>query len=101
MSVDPKRLTAAEIQFDKLRPTPHAKKPVVGYEADAISVGKKTERLKALRLARDAEAAAAQAAAPAKRKRTKKAEGRLRHDEGNSPTVAGWWKDQKGEADGG
>jgi hypothetical protein len=94
---DAKRLTAAEIQFDKLRPTP-AKKAVTAFETAALSTAKKIERLKALRLARDLAEAEARPAAPAKRKRAKKATPAPKADADDSATLTGWWKDQKGDA---
>ncbi len=44
------------------------KRPVAGYETEAIALRAKTERLRALRLAREAELAATAPPAPAKRK---------------------------------
>ncbi len=69
---------AAQAQLAKLQRANDAKQAVADYEAEAKAMRAKTERLRALRLARDAEQAAARPAAPAPKKkaatvRTKKA----------------------------
>ena len=71
---DPKK-AAANNQFRKLRQAEDGKRAMTEYENAAIANRAKTARLKALRLARDAEEAAAAAAAPpapVKKKATKK-----------------------------
>jgi hypothetical protein len=88
-----KRLTAAEIQFKRTQNAPEGKKALVQYEADALAANKKSERLKALRLARDAEEAAARPATPEKKKRAKKVKP-TRFGEDNA-TLTNWWKDQR------
>jgi hypothetical protein len=88
-----KRLSAAEIQFKKAQHTPDGKKALVPYEADALAARKKTERLKALRLARDAEEAAARPPAPEKKKRARKAKPAEAVEGGANLT--NWWKDQR------
>jgi hypothetical protein len=60
---DPKK-AAANNQFRKLRQAEDGKRAMTEYENAAIASRAKTARLKALRLARDAEEAAALAAAP-------------------------------------
>jgi hypothetical protein len=65
----------ANAQFAKILRAEDAKKATSEYESTAAALRAKTERLKALRLARDA-AAPGQAAAP-KRKATKKGNGSL------------------------
>jgi hypothetical protein len=60
--------------FAKLQRAHDAKKATAEYESDAAAVRAKTERLKALRLARDAAAPAAPPAAP-KRKSKKRGSG--------------------------
>jgi hypothetical protein len=61
----------AQAQFAKLQRANDAKKAMADYEAEAVAMRAKTERLKALRLAREAEeAASAPAPAPAKKKKT-------------------------------
>lgn len=87
-----RRLNAAEIQFKKPQPAGN-KKAVAEYETNAIALGKKTERLKELRLARDAAEAAARPAPKARKKPAKKVPAPT-HDE-STATVTGWWKDQR------
>ena len=65
----------ANVQFAKLQRANDAKKATSEYESSAAALRAKTERLKALRLARDA-AAPPPPAAP-KRKTRKKSEGSL------------------------
>jgi len=60
---DPKK-AAANNQFRKLRQAEDGKRAMIEYENTAVANRAKTARLKALRLARDAEEAAALAAAP-------------------------------------
>jgi hypothetical protein len=62
----------AGVQFAKLQRANDAKKAMSEYEVEAAATRAKTERLKALRLARDAAAPPPEPAAP-KRKRKKKA----------------------------
>ena len=56
--------TAANSQFRKLKQAEDGKRAMLEYENTAAANRAKTARLKALRLARDAEEAAAAAAAP-------------------------------------
>lgn len=63
----------ANAQFAKLQRDTDAKKAMSEYETAAVALRAKTERLKALRLARDAAAPPAAPAAP-KRKGKKKAD---------------------------
>ena len=58
----------AQAQFAKLQRASDAKQAMADYEAEAVAVRAKTARLRALRLARDADLAAAEAAAPAAKK---------------------------------
>jgi len=67
--------TVAAAQFAKIQRANDAKTATAEYESAATALRAKTERLKALRLARDA-AAPPQAAAP-KRKAKKKDKGTL------------------------
>jgi hypothetical protein len=67
---------AANAQFAKLQRADDAKKATAEYETAAAALRNKTERLKALRLARDA-AAPPSAPAPAKRGTKKKSTGSL------------------------
>ena len=68
-------------------------KPVTGYEAEAAAMRAKTERLRALRLARDAAEGAAAAASPkpAAGKAKKTAKGKKEA----TSTLAEWLADQK------
>jgi hypothetical protein len=69
--------TAANSQFRKLRQAEDGKRAMLDYENSAAAMRTKTARLRALRLARDAELAAAAAAAPPSapaKKKTKKSE---------------------------
>lgn len=63
----------ANVQFAKLQRAEDAKKAASEYETAATALRAKTERLKALRLARDAEEAAApKPSAPVKKTAAKK-----------------------------
>lgn len=65
--------TAANKEFRKQRQAEDGRRAMLEYENTAAANRAKTARLKALRLARDAEeAAAAEAAPPAKKKAKKK-----------------------------
>jgi hypothetical protein len=66
----------ANAQFAKLQRADDAKKAMSDYESEAVALRKKTERLKALRLARDAAAPPLEPAAP-KRKAAKKSKSTL------------------------
>jgi hypothetical protein len=73
---DPKK-HAANKEFKKARQAEDGKRAMTDYENAAVASRAKTARLKALRLARDAEEAAAAALAPpapAKKKKAKKKE---------------------------
>jgi hypothetical protein len=72
---DDSKKNAANNQFRKLRQAEEGKRAMTEYENAAIANRAKTARLKALRLARDAEEAAAAALAPPpppKKKKTAK-----------------------------
>ena len=64
MAENPKK-NLAQAQFAKLQRANDAKLAMADYEADAVATRAKTARLRALRLARDADVAAAEAAAAA------------------------------------
>jgi hypothetical protein len=66
----------ANVQFAKLQRANDAKKATSEYESAAVALRAKTERLKALRLARDAAAPPPEPAKP-KRKSKKKDTGSL------------------------
>ncbi len=87
MAHTPKTATA-DAQFKKAQREQDGKKAMAEYEANGIAMRAKTEKLKSLRLARDAELAAAEAANPSPRKATKKAKPK--------PTISAFHKDQEG-----
>jgi hypothetical protein len=66
--------TAANSQFRKLRQAEDGKRAMLDYENNAAAMRAKTAKLRALRLAHEAEEAAAAAAAPppVKKKASKK-----------------------------
>jgi hypothetical protein len=64
---------AANSQFRKLRQAEEGKRAMLDYENSANAMRAKTTRLRALRLARDAQEAAAAAAAPPTVKKKKAA----------------------------
>jgi hypothetical protein len=70
---DDSKKNAANNQFRKLRQAEEGKRAMTEYENNAIASRAKTARLKALRLARDAEEAAALAANPPPPAKKKKA----------------------------
>ena len=70
---DDSKKNAANNQFRKLRQAEEGKRAMTEYENHAIANRAKTARLRALRLARDAEEAAALAAAPPVPAKKKKA----------------------------
>ena len=70
---DDSKKNAANNQFRKLRQAEEGKRAMTEYENNAIASRAKTARLRALRLARDAEEAAALAAAPPPPVKKKKA----------------------------
>ncbi len=63
---------AANSQFRKLRQAEDGKRAMLDYENNATAMRAKTTRLRALRLAREAEEAAAAAAAPPVKKKAAK-----------------------------
>jgi hypothetical protein len=80
---------AAEFQFGKAKQPGEGKHPVAQYETDAAAMRKKTERLRALRLARDAELAAANPAPATKKVR------KVKPVKDRPATLSEWWKNQK------
>jgi len=90
LSNDSKKLNAAEIQFKKTQQTGGGKKTISDYEANGIAVNKKTEQLKALRLARDAAEALANPPGPARKKPGRKAKKVV----GGSGALSEWWRNQ-------
>jgi hypothetical protein len=63
--------TAANREFRKARQAEDGKRAMIDYENAAVAMRAKTAKLRALRVARDAEDAAAAAAAPPPEKKTK------------------------------
>jgi hypothetical protein len=83
------KTAAAEAQFKKAQREQDGKKAMAEYEATGIAMRAKTEKLRALRLARDAELAAAAAANPAAAKPARKP--KLK-----APTISAFHRDQEG-----
>jgi hypothetical protein len=86
----------AQKQFAKLQRAEDGKKAMSEYEAEAAAVRAKTARLRALRLARDADLAATAAAAPPPVKKTAakgKAAKAAAAPKGN---LSDWLKDREG-----
>ena len=81
----------ANAQFKKLQKSVDGKKAMSEYETEQAAVRAKTERLKALRLARDAAEEAAPAKAPAAKKKKAKAVKKVK----TSASLARWLADQK------
>jgi hypothetical protein len=67
----------ANVQFAKLQRAQDAKKATADYETEAAAVRAKTERLKALRLARDAAMPPPEPAAPKRKAKKKDTGGKL------------------------
>jgi hypothetical protein len=81
----------AQAQFQKLQRAEDGKKAMSEYEAEGAAVRAKTERLRALRLARDAAEAAA---APKKKTATKKKSAKATKKKPAS--LSGFLEDQDG-----
>jgi hypothetical protein len=96
------RRQRADAQFSKAQRAEDGKKAMAQYESDAAAVRAKTERLRALRLARDAaEGAAAPTAVPAKKAAARKAAGAGPKKGGKggktaAGSLSGWLKDREG-----
>jgi hypothetical protein len=69
---DNSKKTAANVQFSKLQRAEDGKRAMLEYESAAAASRAKTARLRALRLARDAELAANPPPPPAKKTTKKK-----------------------------
>ena len=82
----------AQGQFAKLQKANEAKQAVADYEAEAVAMRAKTARLRALRLARDAELAATRpvAATPARKGAAKK-----KAERKPAGTLADWIKSRE------
>jgi hypothetical protein len=89
----------AQAQFQKLQRAEDGKKAMTEYEAEGIAVRAKTERLRALRLARDAAEAAA---APPKKTAGKKKSAPAKKGsakgsaKGKGASLSGFLEDQDG-----
>ena len=84
----------AQKQFAKVQRAEDGKKAMSDYEAEGAAMRAKTARLRALRLARDAEqAAAAPPPAPAKKKKAAKGTKSAKADKGS---LSDWLKDREG-----
>lgn len=81
----PSKIDTANAQFKKAQREQDGKKAMAEYEAAGIAMRAKTEKLRALRLARDAELAANKPAAKPARKAKPK-----------SPSLSDFHKDQAG-----
>jgi hypothetical protein len=79
----------ANVQFKKLQRAEDGKKAMSEYESEGIALRKKTERLKALRLAKEATDQAAAAALPAKKKPARKTKAK-------AAPLSDWLKDREG-----
>lgn len=79
------KIDSANAQFKKAQREQDGKKAMSDYEAAGIAMRARTAKLKALRLARDAEVAAAEPIAKTVRKAKPK-----------PPTISDFHKDQKG-----
>jgi hypothetical protein len=83
----------AQLQFSKLQKAEDGKKAMSEYEAQAAAIRAKTERLRALRLARDAEQEASPSPGPAKTAGAKKPSAKKKG--GASGTLSDWLKAQQ------
>jgi len=86
----------AQKQYAKLQRSDGGKKAVAGYEAEAIAMRAKTEKLRALRLARDAELAANAPPAPVKKKAAAKGAKGAKATEGPTATLSDWLDAREG-----
>lgn len=86
---DTSKTAVADAQFKKAQRDQDGKKAMAEYEAEGVAMRAKTAKLKALRLARDAEVAAADAASPIVKKPAKKAKPK-------PATISAFHRDQEG-----
>jgi hypothetical protein len=88
---DHRKVDVANSQFQKTQRVVQAKKAMTEYQSEAVAVDAKTERLKALRLEKEASDAAAPAAADpgaaAKPKRAAKSKEK-------GPNLSAWLREQ-------
>jgi hypothetical protein len=92
---DQSKVHRADAQFKKLQKAEDGKKAMSEYEAEQAAVRAKTERLKALRLARDAEAAAAAKAAPVKAAPAARKKAAGKAVKKTSASLSQWLSDQR------
>jgi hypothetical protein len=85
---DNPKVAQANSKFKKLQREEEAKKNLSDYEIDRAAVEMKTARLRAERLAREAELAKTSPAAPTKKKVAKKAKAQ-------SESLSNWLKEQQ------
>lgn len=88
---DTSKADTANAQFKKAQREQDGKKAMAEYEADGIAMRAKTAKLRALRLARDAEQAATEAANPAPKKKSA-----VKKAAKPKPTISAFHKDQEG-----
>ena len=88
----------AQKQFARLQRAEDGRRAMSDHEADAAAVRAKTARLRALRLARDADLAAAAPPAPAKKKTAAKAVARPAAEDTPAAkgTLSAWLADREG-----
>jgi hypothetical protein len=84
---DDRKADKTDAELKKLRQAEDGRKAMLDYEAQAAAIRAKTERLRALRLARDA-ASPPKVKAPAKTKSTKSAKAKAQ-------PLSEWLNDQK------
>ena len=92
---DRSKIDAAQAGFKKLLRDQDGKKAMSEYETEGAAVRAKTERLRALRLAREA----AEAQAPAKKAPAKVASAKkksAKKTKGASGSLSNWLKDREG-----
>ena len=86
---DHSKKDTASAEFKKVQRQVDGKKAVLGYEAEALAVRAKTERLRALRLARDAAQPSVSSETAAGKKRTAK------QQKGRAEKLAEWLDDRE------
>ena len=91
---DDSKKQQADAQFRKVQRAEDGKKAMAEYEAGVVAIRAKTEKLRELRLARDAadRAAAPAASAPAKKVAAKKGAKKAKRPAGS---LANWLDDQE------
>lgn len=90
---DRSKIDAAQAGFNKMLRDQDGKKAMSEYESEGVAMRAKTERLRALRLAREAAEAKAPAPAPAAPAKKKAAAKKKKAPAG---TLSKWLKDREG-----